>query len=163
MPAGFQESPARGLALAIGLVFLIAVPARAVARLTYYSDYFSFVGRDDQGHVAFALDTNRGQDGVEFQAEHFVALHDEKSGWHALQGNGPYPNAKRALEAIPDSEHFRFDGTPSAGMVVRSPENGLTLRVHPIRMLIQEEQGNHRLRMGSAPGVLEKTSTPYTC
>ncbi len=46
-------------------------------KLTYYSDYFSFIGRDDQGMVAFALDNNRGQDKDSWQAEHFVVLHDE--------------------------------------------------------------------------------------
>ena len=56
-------------------------------RLAYYSDYFSFVGLDDRGRVAFALDTNRGQDGAEFQAEHFVVLHDETDGWQKLGGN----------------------------------------------------------------------------
>ena len=29
--------------------------------LIYVSDYFLFVGEDDQGHVAFALDNNRGR------------------------------------------------------------------------------------------------------
>ena len=42
--------------------------------LIYVSDYFSFVGQDDQGHVALALDNNRGRDGESWQAEHFVVV-----------------------------------------------------------------------------------------
>ncbi len=50
--------------------------------LVTVSDYFSFVGADEQGHVAFAIDNNRGRDGNAYQAEHFYAvLHDEHHGW----------------------------------------------------------------------------------
>jgi hypothetical protein len=35
---------------------------------------------DVNGHVAFALDNNRGRDGEAWQAEHFVVLHDEGEG-----------------------------------------------------------------------------------
>ena len=35
---------------------------------------------DVNGHVAFALDNNRGRDGEALQAEHFVVLHDEGEG-----------------------------------------------------------------------------------
>lgn len=42
--------------------------------LVYVSDYFSFVGQDSQGKVAFALDNNRGRDGDAYQAEHFLVL-----------------------------------------------------------------------------------------
>ncbi len=48
--------------------------------LLYVSDCFSFVGEDVTGHVAFALDNNRGRDGKSWQAEHFVVLHDEGEG-----------------------------------------------------------------------------------
>jgi hypothetical protein len=54
--------------------------------LVTVSDYFSFVGADEQGHVAFAIDNNRGRDSNAYsnayQAEHFYAvLHDEHHGW----------------------------------------------------------------------------------
>lgn len=71
--------------------------------LSYYSDYFSFVGQDDQSRVFFALDNNRGQDGASWQAEHFIVLHDKKEGWIKLEGNGSYENEDRILEMIPDS------------------------------------------------------------
>src|SRR3989454_1248443 len=50
----------------------------STSTLIYVSDYFSFVGADQEGRVAFALDNNRGRDGEAFQAEHFVVLHDER-------------------------------------------------------------------------------------
>ena len=46
-------------------------PSSSVSSLHYVSDYFSFIGQEDRGHVAFALDTNRGRDGKEWQAEHY--------------------------------------------------------------------------------------------
>jgi len=50
-------------------------------RLAYTSDYVSFSGADEHGRVAFAIDTNRGRDGGESQAEHLYAvLHDEHAG-----------------------------------------------------------------------------------
>src|SRR3982750_4580299 len=67
--------------------------------LLYVSDYFSFVGQDSNGHVAFALDNNRGRDGESYQAEHFLVLHDERLGWMTLAGNGPYENRKQRTES----------------------------------------------------------------
>jgi len=90
-------------------------------KLTYYSDYFSFIGRDDQGMVAFALDNNRGQDKDSWQAEHFVVLHDEKTGWQPAKGSGPYENSSGQLERIPDSPFFTFEGTVSSGLIIRTP------------------------------------------
>jgi len=43
--------------------------------LLYCSDYFSFIGKDENDRVAGALENNRGQDGNTWQAEHFVVLH----------------------------------------------------------------------------------------
>ncbi len=80
--------------------------------LIYVSDYFSFVGQDSQGHVAFAFDNNRGRDGEAYQAEHFLALHDERQGWIALDGNGFFDNTKHDLKTIPDSPSFLFQGPP---------------------------------------------------
>jgi hypothetical protein len=75
------------------LMFGITADELARLELAYYSDYFSFVGRDRFGTVAFALDNNRGRDGDSWQAEHFVVLHDELNGWPALTGNGAYANS----------------------------------------------------------------------
>ena len=123
--------------------------------LIYVSDYFSFIGKDSQGHVAFALDTNRGQDGEAFQAEHFLVLHDERQGWVALAGNGAFDNIKKELSRIPDSPFFRFQGAPRTGMTITSDTNNLTLRVEPLPQRTSNRHKGAATWMGSAPAVLE--------
>jgi hypothetical protein len=138
----------------------IAAPADApleelpTSPLIYVSDYFSFVGLDSQGHVAFALDNNRGRDGEAYQAEHFVVLHDERRGWMKMVGNGPYENGSKELKAIPDSPAFRFDGTPLTGMTITSESNNLTLRIDAIPQRISHRHNGAATWMGSAPAVL---------
>ena len=111
----------RSALILISLSFLFCAAASAVepvatsdplvsSTLIYVSDYFSFIGSDSQGRVAFALDTNRGRDGSKYQAEHFVVLHDERQGWVAVEGIGSYPNPKRELAGIPDSAFFTLRG-----------------------------------------------------
>ncbi len=136
------------------LVGYPAIQTPAQERLAYYSDYFSFIGADDRGRVAFALDTNRGQDGVEFQAEHFVVLHDETDGWQKLDGNGSFANPAGKLLSIPNSVHFHFQGLPGTGMIIESPANRLALKIQPIPMVIDRHYLNDRYRMGSAPATL---------
>ena len=123
--------------------------------LSYYSDYFSFVGNDSEGRIAFALDNNRGQDGEEFQAEHFLVLHDEHRGWQTVQGNGSYPNTHKELGIIPDSEAFQFKGTPEKGMHITSSVNQLKLSIEPVIDHLENRKGMAHLRMGSAPAVLQ--------
>jgi len=136
------------------LVGYAVAKASPEERLTYYSDYFSFIGLDDRGRVAFALDINRGQDGDEFQAEHFVVLHDETDGWQKLDGNGLFPNPDGRLAIIPDSAHFRFTGLPGTGMAIESPANRLVLKIQSIPMVIDRQYLNDTYRMGSAPATL---------
>jgi len=65
------------IAFAAVLILPLAVlagQAAAAETLAYYSDYFSFVGEDAQGKVAFALDNNRGQDGEQFQAATCICI-----------------------------------------------------------------------------------------
>ncbi|MFQ5992005.1 MAG: hypothetical protein ACE5NA_06165 [Nitrospiraceae bacterium] len=132
-------------------------PGRATEAppLVYVSDYFSFVGGDDKGLVAFALDTNRGRDGDEYQAEHFVVLHDEQAGWTEVAGNGDYENQEGKLLAIPNSSFFQYQGSPATGMKILSPENKLTLRVEPIVERHSNMQGESKFIIGSAPAVME--------
>lgn len=122
--------------------------------LIYVSDYFSFVGADSQGSVAFALDNNRGRDGEAFQAEHFVVLHDERKGWMNALGSGPYDNLKKELDRIPDSPSFQFTGDPEAGLTISSKPNQLILRINPIPMRHHRTDGKSRVWMGSASAVL---------
>lgn len=123
--------------------------------LVYVSDYFSFIGADGQGHVAFALDNNRGRDGDEYQAEHFLVLHDEVHGWVDLAGNGRYPNRDRRLTSIPDSAFFQFEGAPRSGITITSPRNDLILRVDPLPERLSRSHAGGSFWMGSAPAVLE--------
>jgi hypothetical protein len=122
--------------------------------LAYASDYFSFVGRDGQGAVAFALDTNRGRDGDAWQAEHFVVLHDAGTGWQPVAGNGAYPNPGHALTALPDSPAFTFSGTPARGLRIRAKGDGPDLAVGPETPYIERRMGLAVYRIGSAPATL---------
>src|SRR5437870_11834708 len=122
--------------------------------LNYGSDYCAFVGEDQEGRVAFALDNNRGRDGEAFQAEHFVVLHDERKGWIDVLGSGPYDNLKKELDRIPDSPSFQFVGAPEAGLTITSAPNRLTLQINPIPMRHHRTDGKSRVWMGSASAVL---------
>lgn len=122
--------------------------------LIYVSDYISFIGEDDQGHVAFALDTNRGRDGEHYQAEHFVVLHAEQQGWVNMEGNGQYDNHKKELLSVPDSKAFQFSGTPKTGWTITSRANRLTLSIDPIPNRMSKSDNGGQFWMGSAPGIL---------
>ncbi len=111
--------------------------------LVTVSDYFSFVGADEQGHVAFAIDNNRGRDGSAYQAEHFYAvLHDEHHGWMHVSGIGRYENTNHALLTIPDSSFFQFVGQPATGLTITSPVNQLTLHLDaiPERLVLADDE-----------------------
>lgn len=120
----------------------------------YVSDYLSFVGAGEQGHVAFALGTNRGRDGAKYQAEHLVMLHDERTGWVPTAGNGACPNVQQNLEHIPDSPYFQFDGTPTSGLTITSRKNDLLLRIRPLPRRTQAEHEGGVTWMGSGPAEL---------
>jgi hypothetical protein len=123
-------------------------------KLSYYSDYVSFIGRDKQGIVAFALDTNRGRDQETWQADHFVVLYDEQNGWRPIRGSGAYPNDTRQLESIPDSPYFAYRGAPEAWWHIRSAVNSLDLHVEPVKFHIDRKQGLAVYRLGSAGAAL---------
>jgi len=144
------------LRLTFAFILLFAAPLSAwgLEKLAYYSDYFSFIGRDVNGFVAFALDNNRGVDGSEYQAEHFGILYDEKSGWANLVGMGSYENVSGELEQIPDSPHVAFEGMPETGIVVISRDNNLVLKIDPIVTHLAERTENRTLNWGSAKSVL---------
>jgi hypothetical protein len=141
------------------LILLLCAPrafgqAKDQEQLAYYSDYLSFVGRDEQGLAAFALDTNRGRDGDEYQAEHFTVFHVQNQGWIALKGNGDYPNTNHLLKDIPDSPDFRFRGSPQKGMTVVSVTNNLILDTAPLTLRLSSQEGKREMRMASGSAVL---------
>ncbi len=123
--------------------------------LVYVSDYYSFIGRDDQGYVAFALDSNRGRDGESFQAEHFVVLHDERAGWVDIQGTGAYNHVGGNVLALSDSPTFQFKGRPEFGVTITSQSNELTLTTSSIVKSLYRTDNGGEMWMGSAPATLQ--------
>ena len=119
------------------------------------SDYFSFVGSDAQGHVAFAIDNNRGRDGDSYMAEHtYVVLHDERQGWQPISGRGHYENPDRDLITIPDSNFFQFAGSPATGITITSAVNHLSLEIEAIPEHVPYGDDDSIFHMGSAAAVL---------
>lgn len=127
----------------------------ATSEVFYYSDYFSFIGEDEYGRVAFALDNNRGRDGDTWQAEHFVVMHDEHRGWINVSGNGAYENREHKLESIPNSSTFRFSGSPETGLTISSSENKITLELASLAERFTRTHKDAIYRMGSGTGILE--------
>ena len=123
--------------------------------LAYVSDYFSFVGRDAQGHVAFAIDNNRGRKGEEYQAEHFVILHDENQGWVEIPGYGKYENLPGELRNIPDSPYFSFEGNSHRGLTITARDVPLSLELAPIELkVVRTVEDRGIFAMGSAAATL---------
>ena len=123
--------------------------------LMYVSDFFAFVGRDAAGHVAFALDNNRGQDGDTWQTEHLlILLHDEQNGWQKLEGAGLYDNTQKTLFALPDSPYVTFTGEPTTGLTIKHLESQLNLQVQPIHKRVVRKNGASHYKMGSAAATM---------
>ena len=101
----FCVLPAQAESGSVANTSLDDIPA---SPLLYVSDYISFVGQDSQGKVAFAIDNGRGRDGEAYQAQHFLVLHDENTGWVRLDGNSRYENGGKGLKTIPASPALHF-------------------------------------------------------
>lgn len=137
------------------ILTLAAAPqAAAETRYEYRSDFVSFVGRDERGRVAFALDTNRGRDRESFQAEHFGVLYAEGAGWVELAGNGEVPNEKKELAAITSSKHYAYSGTPTSGLVIAGKTNELVLTIEPFTVHTHRERKSATFDTGSATATL---------
>ncbi len=123
--------------------------------LAYVSDFFAFIGKDATGHVAFALDNNRGQDGDSWQAEHLLMLlHDEQDGWRTLKGAGPYDNTENILFQIPNSPSVEFTGDLATGLTIKHPASQLTLHIQPIHTHVLRQNGDSHYQMGAASGTM---------
>ena len=124
--------------------------------VAYVSDFFSFVGKDASGRVAFSVDSNRGRDGDTWQAEHLVMLlHDEKEGWQNLEGSGPYENKEKTLFAIPNSPYFEFTGDPAKGLTIQNSQIDLTLEIQPMIKRVSRQDGDSSYRMGSSSAIMK--------
>ncbi len=132
-----------------------ASEAHKKASLIYVSDFFAFTGRDTVGHVTFALDNNRGQDGDTWQTEHLlVLLHDEHKGWQNLDGAGSYENTKKILFTLPNSPYVTFTGEPSTGLKIKHHESHLNLQVQPIHKHVTRKDGPSHYQIGSASATM---------
>jgi hypothetical protein len=150
---------ALGAGLAAGVPFA-ATRAAAEAKmqgkpLLYFSDYFSFVGRDKDGWVYFAIDNNRGRDGDAFQADHFIVMYDERTGWVELTGSQHYDNTEKLLERIPDSAYFSFRGSLETGTIMQSAVNGMRMTVAPLPRTLYRENADGIFWLGGAPATLD--------
>jgi hypothetical protein len=104
--------------------------------------------------VAFVLDNNRGRDGDDYQAQHFLVPHDEKIGWARLAGNSRYENTGKELKTIPGSTFFQFQGMPRTGMTITGESNRLRLNIEPIPLRASWRHDGAAIWMGTAPAVL---------
>lgn len=122
--------------------------------LLYYSDYFSFAGRDGNGWVYFAIDNNRGRSGDMYQADHFITMYDEKTGWVEVAGSQHYDNTEKLLERIPDSRFFSFRGSLQTGTTMLSPINDMSMIVGPLPQVLYRENADGIFWLGGAPATL---------
>jgi len=120
----------------------------------FVSDYFSFIGSDERGHVAFAIDNDRSRRDSKFDADAHVFLHDEREGWIRVSGNGSYANRKKELLRIPDSPDFLFLGDAASGITLDSPRNGLKLIVDPMQERFTRFTSEAIFSMGSTSATL---------
>ncbi|HET7318989.1 MAG TPA: hypothetical protein VFK23_07645 [Nitrospirota bacterium] len=126
----------------------------AGSKPVFVSDYFSFVGSDERGHVAFAIDNDRSRRGNKFSADAHVFLHDERTGWVTVSGNGGYENRRGELLRIPDSPDFQFIGEVKDGITLVSPRNRLTLSIDPMQERFSRATGDALFSMGSTSATL---------
>lgn len=112
------------------------------ADVSYYSDFFSFVGKDENGFVAFAIEINRGKAGDDYQADQFVVLHDESAGFVEIPGTGRYPNPEKKLVAIPSSSFFDIEGSAATGIRITSRKLALSLTVEPMTLVTGQGDGS---------------------
>ena len=129
-----------------------SVAAEDVKR--YHSDYFSFVGSDPTGTVYLAHDNNRGQTGEQFFADHWIFMYAEGNGVIPVVGSAHYPNPGKALEFIPNSEHFQFEGSLVTGMRLRSVSNDIELAVAPLTPILRRQQPGNDTWIGATAAVL---------
>ncbi len=122
--------------------------------LSYYSDYFSFVGLDGSGLVAFAIDNNRGRDGEQYKTEIFSVLYVEHQGWKDVYGQGISDNIAKQLVEPPNTKAFSFNGDAHSGFIITSESNEIKLVVKGIPETVKNEQGSATYWMGGAPAVL---------
>jgi hypothetical protein len=131
-----------------------AAPSWADVIKRYHSDYYSFIGSDAQGAVYLAHDSNRGQTGEQFFADHWIMMYAEGLGVVPIIGSAHYPNPSKTLETIPDSENFQFRGTVAGGMRMLSKSNDIDMTVDGLSPVLQRQTPDNNYWIGAAPAVM---------
>lgn len=121
----------------------------------YVSDYFSFASLAGGQPIAFALDTNRGRTGNDYQAEHFVTFYEGGAGWIEIPGYDRYANEHGALLDLPASPYFTFMGTSYGPVTIASAQQPLTLEVGAITPRFTRNDATVLFSLGSAAATLE--------
>jgi hypothetical protein len=121
----------------------------------YYSDYYSFVGKDADGFVYLAHDNNRGRTGDDYFADHWIAMYDEATGWIDVTGSAHYPNPGKVLATIPDSQFFQFKGTSTSGIELVSAQNEMRWSIGALSPVLTRENADGIFWIGAAPSTLQ--------
>ncbi len=124
------------------------------AEIATFSDYFSFVGIDEIGHVAFAIDLNRDRYQKKYFADTFVALHEQHTGFVKLDGRGDHPNPQGELVSIPSSEYFEVTETANGGFQIKGKKDDLALMVDPPTQVTGQSDGSTIYAMRVAGATL---------
>ena len=120
-----------------------------------FSDYYSFIGEDEYGRIAFALDNNRRRTDGKYQADHSTFYYDTESGFEAIPGYGTYSPKDEMLRSIPDSEFFTFkeeDGVTT----VTSEKTDLELQFGQISKVFDTASERTLMTYGLADAQLKR-------
>lgn len=119
-------------------------------------DYFSFVGRDAQGLVGFAIDTQRAKNGNEYFAYFYTAFFADGDGWMTFKGGrANLANPEKKVFEIVDSPLIRFKGSRETGMEISSPANdGFVLKIEPDSAILVRRHKGEAFSVSSAAAVV---------
>ena len=125
----------------------------AEAEVAMFSDYYSFVGLDQRGWIAFAIDNNRQRAVGRYEADHATFMYDGESGFVDIAGYGKYETEDQALLHVPDSPDFTFERSETE-TIVKSTKHDLTLRFGALNAHFHENKPDASIIMGIAPATL---------
>lgn len=123
--------------------------------LEYISDFFCFVGADEQGKVAFAFDVNRGREGDEYQAQTIANLWVDGQGWRDFGGMVDFEDPEDRFYELPSSDRWALEGWASTGVTIRSDRDGVELVVDAIETHTKNKRGLAVFTSGATSGTLK--------
>ncbi|MEO0650667.1 MAG: hypothetical protein AAFZ65_08315 [Planctomycetota bacterium] len=147
-PASIAASPEATGALAPEAV------VESEKALEYISDFFCFVGSDEQGKVAFAFDVNRGRKDDDYQAQTIANLWVDGEGWEDFGGMVDFDDPEDRFYELPSSSRWSLEGWASTGVTIRSQRDGIELEVDPIATHTKNKRGLAVFTSGSSAGTL---------